>query len=265
MKNYQLRNRTARQRAAAKRFQRDFLDKAGGDLTLLRDIADTLGYAFYIKAGDYRLVMLNALNCMNCGFADEWEAVGLRSDEVFPPELSQFWINADRTTMANGRPQTFHGRGHAPDYSNRNGEKHIFPVRDAAGRILGTTCFYRLTEKNEGGDSDDSRRLSVVTRYINDHYAEALSMPMLAAMLKITPSQLARIARATLGIPLQQYIIKMRLNAAAKMLADTDEPIASIAQATGFFDQSHLSHAFRGERGITPSEYRRRTRRLQHP
>ena len=54
-----------------------------------------------------------------------------------------------------------------------------------------------------------------------------------------------------------KYLTTIRLNAARKLLTDTDKLISDIATETGFWDQSHFVKAFRAERGQTPSRYRR--------
>ena len=40
----------------------------------------------------------------------------------------------------------------------------------------------------------------------------------------------------------------------------TDRPLAEIAAATGFTDQSHFTRRFRQTTGLTPDAYRRRFR-----
>jgi AraC-like DNA-binding protein len=47
---------------------------------------------------------------------------------------------------------------------------------------------------------------------------------------------------------------------AARRLADTDQPLAEIALACGFCDQSHLTRTFRRRTGLTPGAWRRAAR-----
>jgi AraC family transcriptional regulator len=47
---------------------------------------------------------------------------------------------------------------------------------------------------------------------------------------------------------------------AARELAETDAPLAEIALAAGFADQSHFSNVFRRETGLSPSAFRRAVR-----
>ena len=53
---------------------------------------------------------------------------------------------------------------------------------------------------------------------------------------------------------------EVRVQAAAELLLKTDQPLAEVAAACGFCDQSYMTHVFRDLRGMTPKQYRDRTR-----
>jgi len=73
-------------------------------------------------------------------------------------------------------------------------------------------------------------------------------------------SHLQRLFLRTIGVRPGKYIIQQRLNAACRLLEETDDGVYDIALATGFCDQSHFTKMFKRERGITPSEYHRKHR-----
>jgi AraC family transcriptional regulator len=56
------------------------------------------------------------------------------------------------------------------------------------------------------------------------------------------------------------YVRRLRVELAGRWLTDTDLPLAEIALAAGFCDQSHFSNLFRRIIGVTPSHYRRQAR-----
>ena len=58
------------------------------------------------------------------------------------------------------------------------------------------------------------------------------------------------------GLPPQQYLKRLRIQTACRLLVDTRESIASIAQRCGFADQSHLTREFRRVTESTPAAYR---------
>jgi AraC family transcriptional regulator len=78
----------------------------------------------------------------------------------------------------------------------------------------------------------------------------------LAREAGVHPDYLARAFRVRFGVPVGTYVRRLRLEWAAARLAGTEEPIAQIALAAGFADQSHFTRAFKRYAGLTPGEYR---------
>jgi AraC family transcriptional regulator len=70
---------------------------------------------------------------------------------------------------------------------------------------------------------------------------------------------LARGFRKAYGRSVGAYLRWLRVARAARELAETDAPLAEIALAAGFADQSHFSNVFRRETGLSPSAFRRAT------
>ena len=63
-------------------------------------------------------------------------------------------------------------------------------------------------------------------------------------------------ARSSIG----EYLRRLRIDRAAEQLATGSQPLAEIALAAGFADQSHFSNVFRRRVGMSPSAYRREVR-----
>ena len=82
------------------------------------------------------------------------------------------------------------------------------------------------------------------------------SVRTLAHHVQVHPVYLARAFRLHFGCSIREYRRKERVRQAANLLATCDLPIASIAAAVGFFDQSHLCRDFRAELNVSPSDYR---------
>lgn len=87
----------------------------------------------------------------------------------------------------------------------------------------------------------------------NDNLIERM-----AGHLCISTSQLNRKIKATTGLTTSQYILKVRLNKAQKMLIRSQKPIGEIAMECGFNDFAYFSRSFRKEFGMTPTNYQRR-------
>jgi AraC family transcriptional regulator len=101
-------------------------------------------------------------------------------------------------------------------------------------------------------------RIMEVVRYVERHYAEPCSLRNLAVMAGLSRFHFLRLFRAATGVSPHQYIIALRLRAAAERLRSTAEPVTFIALDVGFNDLSHFNLLFRRSFGAAPREWRTR-------
>jgi AraC family transcriptional regulator len=99
-------------------------------------------------------------------------------------------------------------------------------------------------------------RLQRVRDYIEVHLNDRLSLTDLAAVACLSPYHFSRSFKLALGVGPQRYVMQRRLERAKTLMRRTNQPIARIAQETGFSDQSHLTAVFHRETGVTPGRYR---------
>ena len=59
------------------------------------------------------------------------------------------------------------------------------------------------------------------------------------------------------GVSMYAYMKEYRMNAAALMLKNTDEPVIAVAGKVGYTNPGKFSAAFRSVLGVTPTEYRK--------
>lgn len=83
------------------------------------------------------------------------------------------------------------------------------------------------------------------------------SVGEIAVELGVHRVHLARRFRAAFGLSPAEYVRRCRLDRARRMLRGSTAPLAEIAAAAGFADQSHLSNAFRKQFGTSPRAFRR--------
>jgi AraC-like DNA-binding protein len=89
--------------------------------------------------------------------------------------------------------------------------------------------------------------------FIESHISEKVSLDALSSMAGLSPHHFARAFQQSVGMPPHRYLLRRRLEHVEKMLRDTQLPLAEIAQAVGFVDQSHLARHFRRIAGVPPS------------
>ena len=100
------------------------------------------------------------------------------------------------------------------------------------------------------------RWLADARSYLHDP-GQVGSLSELATAVGVHPVTLARGFRKAYGCSVGAYLRWLRVARAAHELTETDAPLAEIALAAGFADQSHFSNVFRRETGLSPSAFRR--------
>lgn len=244
-------------------FRRKFFHEAGANVAMFANMFQALpDVAFYIKDIQGRIVTLSQRNCEICNLADEFEAVGLRSDQLFPETLANAYMKDDKKVIRSGKPLLNVLSAYPNDFSETFEYKSVYPVKNASGKVIGTACIYRLVPNPEKVPSWHGL-MKKITAYINEHHAENLTVEMLAKFSHTSVSKFTRAFVRTLGISPAKYIMSVRLTAARQMLESSDRTLAEIAQKTGFYDLSHFTRTFKRERGITPGEYRHQHNRCR--
>jgi AraC family transcriptional regulator len=79
----------------------------------------------------------------------------------------------------------------------------------------------------------------------------------MAHEVDISPLYLARAFKAAIQQSPHQYVLSRRIEKAKELLRNTDLPIVDVALSVGFSSQSHLSHWFLRQVGVSPAAYRR--------
>lgn len=98
--------------------------------------------------------------------------------------------------------------------------------------------------------------VQIARDFLDAHFAERIHLSTLATMCGMSPFHLIRLFRAGVGVPPHAYL-KQRRVAHAMALLQSGAPVASVAYACGFSDQSHLTRAFKATYGFPPGAYRR--------
>jgi AraC family transcriptional regulator len=102
-------------------------------------------------------------------------------------------------------------------------------------------------------------RLGDARDYMRAHWATRITLAEVANACNLTPTRLARTFRRAYGLTPGEFQRRLRAEWAADEMQRSDRPIAEIALAAGFADQSHLNRVFKRVFGETPAAYRNRT------
>ena len=114
--------------------------------------------------------------------------------------------------------------------------------------------------EDQSGTSSRAPWLEHAREQIHVDLAARPSLTGLAESVGVHPVTLARAFRRAFGCTVGEYVRSLRIERATRQLADTDLPLAEIALAAGFADQSHFSNSFRRYNGHSPHRFRRAIR-----
>src|SRR5688572_3453257 len=92
---------------------------------------------------------------------------------------------------------------------------------------------------------------------LHARFRERVQLADVAEAVGVQPPHLAHAFRRHFRTTVGAYVRSLRLDWAVEQLAGTDEPLAEIALAAGYSDQSHFTRECRRVRGVSPGEYRR--------
>lgn len=134
----------------------------------------------------------------------------------------------------------------------------------ALDSMLGTILQFLYNQICSGGyaagpgASDRRRVYKTVIHYVRSNISENIRVSDIAAHFGYNDKYLSNLFSAEGGIPLKQFILVNKMNAANQMLAHTQKPVGEIALALGFTDSHNFAKAYKKICGVTPSDYRNR-------
>lgn len=117
----------------------------------------------------------------------------------------------------------------------------------------------KKSRAGSAGLSGSPARMEEVTRYLGSHYADdGLSVAQVAQATGFHPKYLLSFFRKHASLTLWDYVVRLRLAHAQRLLVTGDRTVLDIALASGFGSVSAFYQAFaRHFPGATPSRYRR--------
>lgn len=112
------------------------------------------------------------------------------------------------------------------------------------------------------GGADSSDVVAAALDYVFANIDAEPRLSVAAEIAGMSESTFSRYFKAASGMTFSDMVKRLRLTQACRMLEHTDAPIAEIAYAVGYQNLSNFNRRFRDEYDVTPSEFRRGTRRM---
>ena len=111
---------------------------------------------------------------------------------------------------------------------------------------------------HQGVRAKAPKRMEVVhiKAFLDEHYAEKLSLETVARQFFVDKYYLARLFKAQYGVTLVTYLQQVRITHAKRLLRFTGKSVEEICLECGFGELSYFSRVFKKLEGVSPSEYR---------
>lgn len=230
-----------------------------GELLALFDVL--VNVMFCHKDAEGRYLAVNQAFVRRSGRRSTRDVLGCTAADLFPPALAERYEEQDRRVLTSGRPL----RDELELIRRPDGTLGWYlttklPVRDDDGTVTGLVSASRdLQTPSEEGIAVAS--LSRVVELVDRGLHEPLRASELAQAAGCSPAQLERRMRRVFGLTATQFVLRARVDRATTLLATSDQALADVAGACGFYDQASFTRQFARLTGDTPAQFRSRHRR----
>lgn len=209
----------------------------------------------WIKDRERRYLWVNQTFLLNYGMNHLSEVLGKTDDDLSPAHLAAHFRQGDESVLR-GRP--LQGRLELVGRFDHTASWCFttkVPLLDASGRIVGTAGITRMLDARQIDQRTDIR-LGVIIALMTRRLGSPVTNAEMASVAGMSVRSLERCFAQEYGIAPQQYLKRLRIQTACRLLVDTKESISAISLRCGFADQSHLTREFRKVVGLTPGSYR---------
>jgi AraC-like DNA-binding protein len=107
-----------------------------------------------------------------------------------------------------------------------------------------------------------NRRIAQLHDYLMNHYREEIDLEKLADLVHMAEGSLCRFFKQNVGTSIFEYLNRIKVDFACKLLMDPEIGIFDVCLDSGFNNLSHFNKQFRKNTGVTPTEYRKKFKGL---
>lgn len=230
-----------------------------GSVSLLLPLFDTLpNVVFFVKDDQARYQLANKTLLKRCKVSKHEDIIGYTTEQMFSNAQGKDYIMQDMRVLRDGKLIV------------DNLELHSYASGQLGWCITNKLPIYNNKQQiiamvgiSVDIDEDNERilrkhcRLAEVAQFIRDHLDQKISMAQLAKLANLSVSQLERTFKTVLNMSPLQFVQKLRLEYAIKLLAVPEMSVTKISLNCGYSDHSAFSRQFKQFTGMPPSKFRK--------
>lgn len=200
-----------------------------------------------VRTGNY----FESLNSLNKIIADMLSQYG-GYPQLFKAKILELLVLLSRAAVEDGNDQvevlTYNYRFIEKVNRCRTNEDLCFWISKAVrGHIKN---YYQMPK------TKNAKIIAAVLRYIWNNYKRQLTLKEIADEVYLSTYYLCRIFKKELGCTVMDYVKKVRMDEAKRLLKGSEFNVVQIAQKLGYSDPGHFSRVFKNSEGVPPTEYR---------
>jgi AraC-like DNA-binding protein len=216
------------------------------------------GVAFFAKDREGHLLYASQALLARYGMADESGILGFKDHDINPKSMADAYVEDDARLHSGSakvieRMELWWDLQGLPDWYLVT----KIPLYARDGSCAGVAGILRAPAESERSlpvFQTVARAVEVIRR----DYATHLRIEVLAEACGQSLRQLQRHFQRAFGLTPQEFLLKTRVIAAARLLENTSLSTGQIADSCGFPNTNAFGHHFRIRTGVTPAAYRKK-------
>ena len=105
-----------------------------------------------------------------------------------------------------------------------------------------------------------SAAVAEILQYMEQNYASPITLDALSGLVHLNRSYVSHLFKKETGSNLYDYLLRMRLEKAKELLVTSPDSVQQIGCRVGISDSAYFSRLFKKQVGISPAEFRRRSK-----
>ena len=141
------------------------------------------------------------------------------------------------------------------EYTKRDTEYELV-IKGEIFKVIATLIREGVLPESNQKYSEPIAKLLPSISYIENHYAEKITLDEIASVQRLAPSYFCRLFKRASGTGFVDYLNFVRICKSERMLSDTKKSILEISYELGFSSVSYFNRLFKKYKNCTPTQYR---------
>ena len=134
------------------------------------------------------------------------------------------------------------------------------PINEAELKELINKAIYNISQNSKQADHIKAVNYSLPVRlaceYIEKNFQENINLNKISNYVSLSKNYFCNIFKKETGITIWDYLIRIRMEEAKRMLLETEQKTYEISERVGYDDPSYFGRLFKKYTGFTPMEFR---------